>query len=81
MIVSNEGQYMQHFPYISDYKYFGEGVEIFRNWATVRFLPFYSCLRTVIGPVGMPFSILMHYKEHIMRLKIYWKSNLLPSWP
>ena len=25
-------------------------------------------------------SPLMYYTEHIMRIKVFWKSNLLPSW-
>ena len=30
--------------------------------------------------MGVSFSMLMYYSECIMRLKVYWKSNLLPSW-
>ena len=32
------------------------------------------------APVGELFSMLIHYNEHIMRFKVYGKSNLLPSW-
>ena len=35
---------------------------------------------TVMALVGVSFSMVMYYNEHIMRLKVYWKSNLLPSW-
>ena len=30
--------------------------------------------------VGVAFSMLMYHNERIRRLKVYWKSNLLPSW-
>ena len=30
--------------------------------------------------VGVSFSMLMYYNEHTMRLKVYRKSNLPPSW-
>jgi len=29
--------------------------------------------------VAVLFSMLMYYKEGIMRFKVYWKSNLPPS--
>ena len=60
--------------------YFGEGAGISRNWATPHFRPIMVSLRTVMVPVGVSLSMLMYYSEHIMRLKVYWKSNLLPSW-
>ena len=44
------------------------------------FLPFTVSLRTVMALVGVSFSMLRYYSEHIMRLKVYWRSNLLPSW-
>ena len=37
-------------------------------------------LGTVMVLAGVIFSLLMCYEERIMRLKVYWKSNLLPSW-
>ena len=59
--------------------YFGEGAEIFRNWTTTRFLAFYGRHQNCHGSCGCVIQ-LMYYNEHIMRLKVYWKSNLLPSW-
>ena len=44
------------------------------------FWPFMVGLRTVMAPVGVSLSMLIHYNECIMRLKFYWKLNLLPSW-
>ena len=41
---------------------------------------FMVALRTVMAPVSASFSMLMHYNEHVMRLKVYWKSNLPLSW-
>ena len=41
--------------------------------------PFMVDLRTVMVPVRVPFSMLVYYNEHVMRLKVYWKSNLPPS--
>ena len=34
---------------------------------------------TVMVLLGVSFSVLIYYNEHIMRLKAYWKSNLRPS--
>ena len=44
------------------------------------FWPFMVGLGTVMVPVGVSFSMEMHYNECIMKLKVCWKSNLLPSW-
>ena len=30
--------------------------------------------------LGMSLNMLTHYNECIMRLKVYWNSNLPPSW-
>ena len=37
-------------------------------------------LRTVMAPVDVSLDILMYYNACIMRIKVHWKSNLLPSW-
>ena len=37
-------------------------------------------LITVMALVGVSFSMLMYYNECIMRHKVHWKLNLLPSW-
>ena len=37
-------------------------------------------LRTVMAPVDVSLDILMYYNDCIMRIKVHWKSNLLPSW-
>ena len=58
--------------------YFGGGVEISRNWATAPFLTFYGWPQNCHGTDGCVIQ-LMYYNEH-MRLKVYWKSNLPPSW-
>ena len=39
--------------------YFGEGVEISRNWATAHSLVFWQCLGTVMVPLGVSFSLLI----------------------
>jgi len=44
------------------------------------FWPFMVDLRTVMVLVRVPFSMLVYYNEHVMRLKVYWKLNLPPSW-
>lgn len=44
------------------------------------FCTFMFSLRTVKLLVGMSFSMLIYYSEHIIKLKVYWKSNLSPSW-
>lgn len=31
-------------------------------------------------PVSVSFNVLMYYSEYITKPKIYWKSELLPSW-
>ena len=54
---------------------FREDVGISKNWATARFLTF-----MVLTPVGVSFSILMCYTEHVLRLRVEWKSTYLPSW-
>ena len=47
---------------------------------TTHFLTFMVRPWTVMAPVGMSFSLLMCYSEHIMKLKVLWKSIHLPSW-
>ena len=44
------------------------------------FWPFMVILGTVMALVGVSFSMLMYYNEHIMRVIVYWKLHLLPSW-
>ena len=44
------------------------------------FWPFQVSLGTVMAPVSVSFNMLMYYSEHIIRLKVYWKLNLLQSW-
>ena len=48
--------------------HFGEGVEISRNWGTTHVLVF-DGLEIVMVSVGVSFSLLMCYNEHIVRLK------------
>ena len=55
-------------------------VGIFRNWDTAHFLDLMVNLGTVLGPVGVSLSKLLYYNEHIMRLKVKWKSNLSSFW-
>ena len=70
------------------FNYFWKGVEISRNWACTHFLGFMVRLRMVMALLGISFSmliyysqhIIMHYNKHIMRFKVYWKSTLPPSW-
>ena len=35
---------------------------------------------TGMALMDMSFSMLIYYNEHIMKLKVYGKSNLSPSW-
>ena len=62
------------------FQLFQEGVGISRNWATAHFLILMVGLGTVMAPVGVSFSLLMCYSEHILRLKVWQKSTSLPSW-
>ena len=39
--------------------YFGEGVEISRNWATAHSLVFWQCFGTVMVPLDVSFSLLI----------------------
>ena len=57
----------------------GRGMGISRNWES-HFFTFVVCLEFVMASVGMSFSLLTCYSEHLMRLKLHWKLNLLPSW-
>ena len=57
----------------------GRGMGISRNWESHVFT-FVVCLGSVMASVGMSFSLLTCYSEHLMRLKFHWKLNLLPSW-
>ena len=59
--------------------YFGEGVGFPEIGPLPIFLPFMAGLRSVMAPVGVLFSMLMHYNERIMRLQVHWKSNLPSS--
>ena len=59
--------------------YFREGVGISRYWATTHFLTFYGWPQNCHGTGGCVIQ-LMYYNERIMRLKVYWESNLLSSW-
>ena len=47
-----------------------EGAGISRNWATTHFLIPMVSLGTVMVPVGVSFSLLMCYRERILRLKV-----------
>ena len=50
--------------------YLGGGAEISRNWATTHFLVFMVGLGTIMAPAGVSSSFLMHYSEHILRLRV-----------
>ena len=41
--------------------------------------PFIVSFGTVMAPVGVSLSMLVYDNEYIMRLKVYWKSNLQSS--
>jgi len=60
--------------------YFGEGVEISRNWITAHFLIFMVDLGTVMTLLGVSSSLLMCYNEHVPRLKVSWKLTHPQSW-
>ena len=57
--------------------YFGEGLEISRNWAATHFLVLMVDLRTVMTPLGVSFSLLMCYSEH---MGVCMLSHLSPVW-
>ena len=57
----------------------GEGWD-FQKLGHCHFLTFMMGLGTVKVPVDVSFSLLMCYREHILRLKIQWKSPSLLSW-
>ena len=44
------------------------------------FWPFMVSLGTVMALAGVSLSMLMYYNEHMMRLRVHWKSNIPPSW-
>ena len=50
--------------------YFGEGVDIFRNLATVHFLTCMVGFGAVMGPVGVSFSSLVCSTELLLWLKV-----------
>ena len=56
----------------------GKGMGISRNWESY-FLTFVVCFGSVMTSVDVSFSLLTCYSEHLMRLKLHWKLNLLPS--
>lgn len=55
--------------------YFREGVGIFRNWTTTHFLAFDSLSQNCHGADGASFSLLICYDEHLLRLRVEWKSS------
>ena len=57
-------------------RYFGAGVGISRNWATI-----YSLTFIIMVQVDVSFSLLVCYNDDSrLRLKVQWKSTCLPSW-
>ena len=52
------------------FQLFQEGVGISSNWATAHFLMLMVGLGTVMAPMGVSFSLLMCYSEHILKLKV-----------
>ena len=60
--------------------YFKEGTGISRNWTTTHFLTYYGWTQNCHGAGGCVIQMLTYYNEHIMSLKVYWKSTCLPSW-
>lgn len=60
--------------------YFEEGVGISSSWATTHFLPFYGRPQSCHGTDGVSLSLLMGYREHVLRLQVQWESAHLPSW-
>ena len=60
--------------------YLGEGMDISRNWGTTYFLLLWwtSELSWYLWLCHVAYANI--HDERIMRLKVYWKSNHLPSW-
>ena len=50
-------------------RYLWEGVGTSSNWANTQFFTSVVDLRTILVPVGMSFSLLMCYNEHVLKLK------------
>lgn len=51
--------------------FLGEGARISRNRAATHFFAFCGQLRTIMAPVVMSLSKLLHYVECIMRFKVH----------
>ena len=51
--------------------FLGKEVRISKCWATAHFVTFLVVLGTVVVPVGVSFSILRCYNDHILKLKVY----------
>ena len=62
-------------PTISGKRWRFPGVEL-----PPTFLTFVVSLGTIMVPVGVSFSLLTCYNEHILSLKVLWKATSLPSW-
>lgn len=58
--------------------YFWRRDRNFQNLGHHLILTFYG--QPVLVPAGVSQIVLMYYGERIMRLEVYWKSHLLPSW-
>ena len=50
--------------------YFGEGVEISRNWVTTHILIFDGGPSTVMASLSVSFTLLIRYTEPILRIKV-----------
>ena len=60
--------------------YLGGGIEISRNWATAHFWSFVIGLGTVMAHLGVWFNLLICYREHKLRIKVWLKSTHPSSW-
>ena len=59
--------------------FWGRSRDFQELWPFQEFLAFYGWPQNCHGACGCVIQ-LMHYNELTMRLKVHWKSNLLPSW-
>ena len=48
-------------------------MELARSWSTTHILIFMLCHGTVMLPMGMLFSLLICYSEHVLGRKVWWK--------
>ena len=62
------------------FQLFQEGVGISRNWAAAHCLASDGWLQNCIGTCGCVIQMVMHYSEHMLKLRVHWKLCFPSSW-